>query len=159
MQIVLTIVLLTTIIVILTSAVLIARHLLVPSGDTSILINDSRRITIPAGYKLLRALAKHDIFLPAACGGRGSCGQCRLVVKRGGGEPLLTEMAHLNRRELKSHWRLACMVTVREELAISLPESVLEARQWTCHVQSNRSISTYQTEIVLTLDDPDYFSF
>lgn len=159
MQIVLTIVLLTTIIVILTSAVLIARHLLVPSGDVSILINDSRRITIPAGDKLLSALAKHDIFLPAACGGRGSCGQCRLVVKRGGGEPLLTEMAHLNRRELRNHWRLACMVTVREELAISLPESVLEARQWTCRVQSNRSISTFQAEIVLTLDDPVDFRF
>lgn len=159
MQIVLTIVLLTTIVVVLASAVLIARHLLVPSGDVSILINDSRRITVPAGDKLLRALAKHGVFLPAACGGRGSCGQCRLVVNRGGGEPLQTEMAHINRRELRNHWRLACMVTVREELAISLPESVLEARQWTCRVQSNRSISTFQAEIVLTLDNPDDFRF
>jgi Na+-transporting NADH:ubiquinone oxidoreductase subunit F len=159
MQILLTIVLVTTIVVILTSAVLTARRLLVPSGDVSILINDSGSLTVAAGDKLLWSLAGVGVYLPAACGGRGSCGQCRLVVEHGGGEPSLTEMAHISKRDLKDHWRLACMVTVRADLGIILPEAVLDARQWTCHVQSNRSISTYQAEIVMTLDDVDEFKF
>jgi len=159
MQIVLTIVMLTTIIVVLASIVVLARRLLVPSGDASILINDSRSMFVPAGDKLLWTLAEQGVYLPAACGGRGSCGQCRLVVERGGGEPLLTEMAQISRRDLKRNWRLACMVTVREDLAINLPEAIFEARQRTCRVRSNRNVSTFQTEIVLELDAADEFEF
>jgi Na+-transporting NADH:ubiquinone oxidoreductase subunit F len=120
MQIVLTMVMLTTIVVVLAGIVLLARRLLMPSGEASILINDSRSMLVPTGDKLLWTLAGQGVYLPAACGGRGSCGQCRLVVKRGGGEPLLTEMALISPRDLKQHWRLACSVTVREDLAISL---------------------------------------
>jgi Na+-transporting NADH:ubiquinone oxidoreductase subunit F len=159
MQIVLTMVMLTTIVVVLAGIVLLARRLLMPSGEASILINDSRSMLVPTGDKLLWTLAGQGVYLPAACGGRGSCGQCRLVVKRGGGEPLLTEMALISPRDLKQHWRLACSVTVREDLAISLPESIFEARQWTCCVRSNRSVSTFQTEIVLELDAADEFEF
>jgi Na+-transporting NADH:ubiquinone oxidoreductase subunit F len=159
MQIVLTMVMLTTIVVVLAGIVLLARRLLMPSGEASILINDSRSMLVPTGDKLLWTLAGQGVYLPAACGGRGSCGQCRLVVKRGGGEPLLTEMALISPRDLKQHWRLACSVTVREDLAISLPESIFEARQWTCRVRSNRSVSTFQTEIVLELDAADEFEF
>jgi len=159
MQIVLTMLMLTTIVVVLAGIVLLARRLLVPSGDVSIRINDSRNLLVPAGDKLLWTLAGQGVYLPAACGGRGSCGQCRLVVEHGGGEPLLTEMAHISRRDLKQHWRLACMVSVREDLAINLPEAIFEARQWTCRVRSNRNISTFQTEIVLELDGADEFKF
>jgi Na+-transporting NADH:ubiquinone oxidoreductase subunit F len=159
MQIVLTIVMLTTIIVVLASIVVLAHRLLVPSGDASILINDSRSMLVPAGDKLLWTLAEQGVYLPAACGGRGSCGQCRLVVERGGGEPLLTEMAQISRRDLKRNWRLACMVTVREDLEINLPEAIFEARQRTCRVRSNRNVSTFQTEIVLELDAADEFDF
>ena len=159
MQIVLTMLMLTTIVVVLAGIVLLARRLLVPSGDVSILINDSRNLLVPAGDKLLWTLAGQGVYLPAACGGRGSCGQCRLVVEHGGGEPLLTEMAHISRRDLKQHWRLACMVSVREDLAINLPEAIFEARQWTCRVRSNRNVATFQTEIVLELDGADEFKF
>jgi len=159
MQIVLTMVTLTTIVVVLAGIVLLARRLLVPSGDVSILVNDSRNLVVPAGDKLLWTLAGQGVYLPAACGGRGSCGQCRLVVERGGGEPLLTEMAQISRRDLKQRWRLACMVSVREDLTINLPEAIFEARQWICRVRSNRNVSTFQTEIVLELDGADEFKF
>jgi Na+-transporting NADH:ubiquinone oxidoreductase subunit F len=159
MQIVLTMVTLTTIVVVLVGIVLLARRLLVASGNVSILINDSRNLLVPAGDKLLWTLAGQGVYLPAACGGRGSCGQCRLVIERGGGEPLLTEMAHISHRDLKQHWRLACMVTVREDLAINLPEAIFKARQWACRVRSNLNVSTYQTELVLDLDAADELDF
>jgi Na+-transporting NADH:ubiquinone oxidoreductase subunit F len=159
MQIILTMALFTTIVVVLTVIVLFARRLLVPSGEASILINDGRSLTVPVGDKLLWTLAGQGVLLPAACGGRGSCGQCRLVVERGGGEPLLTESAQINRRDLNKHVRLACQVTVREDLAIFLPEEVLEARQWTCRVRSNHNLSTFLTELVLEVVDHDEFEF
>lgn len=159
MQIVLTMALFTTIVVVLTGIVLFARRLLVPSGEVSILINDSRSLTVPVGDKLLWTLAGQGVHLPAACGGRGSCGQCRLVVERGGGEPLLTETAQISRLDLKEHVRLACQVIVRDDLAINLPEDILEARRWICRVKSNRNISTFLTELVLELEDADDFEF
>jgi Na+-transporting NADH:ubiquinone oxidoreductase subunit F len=159
MQIYLSMVLFTTIVVALTGAVLFARWLLVPSGEVSILINDSRSFIVPVGDKLLWTLAGQGVHLPAACGGRGSCGQCRLIVERGGAEPLLTESAQISRRDLAKHVRLACMVTVRDDLAIYLPEDILEARRWTCRVRSNRNVSMFLTELVLELEDAEEFEF
>ena len=159
MEIFATMALFTTIVVVLTGIVLFARRLLIPSGEASILINDSHGLTVGVGDKLLWTLARCGVHLPAACGGRGSCGQCRLVVERGGGEPSLTETAQISARDLKKHVRLACQVSVRNDLAIYLPEDVLEARQWTCRVKSNRSISTFLTELVLEVEGTEEFLF
>lgn len=159
MPILITMVVFTTIVLVLTVIVLLARRLLVPTGEASILVNSIRSLTVPVGERLLWSLAGQGVLLPAACGGRGSCGQCRLVVERGGGEPLLTETAQISAPDLKRHVRLACQVTVREDLAISLPEDILEARRWACLVRSNRNLATFLTELVLEIADGDEFEF
>ncbi len=87
---------------------LIAKRYLVQSGPVEITINDDKTITTAAGKPLLSTMADNNIFLPSACGGKGSCGQCRLQVLEGGGDPLPTEAVHFTRKELKDHWRLAC---------------------------------------------------
>lgn len=159
MQTAITILLLPMIVLALSGIVLLARWRLAPSGEVSILVNDGQSLTVPAGNKLLESLAGEGIYLPSPCGGRGSCGQCRVVVERGGGEPLLTESAQISRRDLDRNLRLACQVVVRDDLAIRLPEDLLEARRWSCRVASNRNISTLLTELVLEVDEADEFDF
>jgi len=149
----------TSIVVTLSLIVLGARHWLVPAGDAKITINDSRSITAPFGDKLLWALASNGVMLPAACGGRGSCGQCRLTVVSGAGQILPTEAAHISKRQSVAGERLACMVAVRRDLAIRVPDSVLEARQWTCTVQSNCNLTTYLKKLVLKLADATTLQF
>lgn len=159
MQTAITLLLLPAIVLALSGIVLIARSRLVPSGKVSVLVNDSKTLEVEAGDKLLWKLADHGIYLPSPCGGRGSCGQCRIVVERGGGEPLLTEAAQISARELADHWRLACQVNVREDLAVQLPESLLDAREWSCRVRSNRNLTPFLTELVLEVDAADEFTF
>lgn len=159
MIVVLQIAFLTAFVLVLTSAVLVTRRLVLPSGNVSILVNDADRLTVPAGSKLLWTLAEQGVILPAACGGRGSCGQCRIIMTQGGGEPGLTERAQLTRDELKHDWRLACMVTVREDLSINVPESVLAARRWSCRVKSRRLVSAFQLELVLEIEAAEDFQF
>jgi len=149
----------TAIVVVLAGLVLVARRLLVPSGEVAITVNERRVLDVPAGDKLLWTLASQGLQLPAACGGRGSCGQCRVVVEHGGGPPLQTELAQIGRRDLRRHVRLACMVTVRNDLTIRVPEEILEAREWHCSVRSNRRVSTFLTELALELPPGADFGF
>lgn len=149
----------TAIVVVLSASVLAARAWLVPAGTVAILVNGRRTLDVRAGQKLLWALAGQGIFLPAACGGRGTCGQCRVVVEGGGGSLLPTESAHIGRREAALGTRLACMLSLREDLAISVPDDLLEAKRWECTVRSNRSVAPLLKELVLELPDDERIDF
>lgn len=116
----------TVILLVLVAIILFAKSKLVDSGDITISINDDpeKAITLPAGGKLLGALASKGIFVSSACGGGGSCGQCIVKVKSGGGEILPTELSHINKREAKEGYRLACQVNVKGNMDVELPEEI-----------------------------------
>ena len=152
-------VLFTTIVLVLVLIVVGARRLLVPSGQVAILVNGRRTVNVPAGAKLLQSLSDQGIYLPAACGGRGACGQCKVRILKGARPALPTEAAHLNRTETAAGVRLACLLTVCDELEIRVPEESLNARRWTCTVRSNRNISTFMKELVLTLPELEQIDF
>lgn len=141
----------TAIVLSLSLLVLAARRWLVPAGSAAVVVNGRREFAAARGEKLLWALAANGVQLPAACGGRGSCGQCRVVVTSGGGPLLPTESNHLSRRDTAAGARLACMVTVRDDLEVRVPDAALESRRWAGTVRSNRSITTFLREIVIQL--------
>jgi len=125
-----------------------------------ITINDQRRLDVTSGDTLLATLTGAGIHLPSACGGRGTCGQCRVILEQGGGGELLpVERNHINRRDGSSGARLACMLKVREDLEVTVPAELLSARQWQCRVRSNRSLSTYLTELILEMPEDQVLSF
>lgn len=146
-------ILFTTVVLLLAALVLLARRTLAPAHAVEIVVNERRHLPATTGEKLLWALAARDIHLPAACGGRGSCGQCRVVVTDGGGPFLPTEANHISRRDAAMGMRLACMVTLHEDVGVRLPDALLEARAWRSRVRSNRNLTTYLKELVLELPD------
>jgi Na+-transporting NADH:ubiquinone oxidoreductase subunit F len=158
-QLVAPVVIFTVLVLALTALVLAARHRLEPSGRVAITLSDGRTLIVDAGDKLLWALAAHGIHLPAACGGRGMCGQCRVTVRSGGGQPLPTETAQLRDAERAAGIRLACMVKVREPLEIVVPASALHVQRWTCTVVANRHVATYMKELVLELPGTERIRF
>ena len=122
---------------VLVAILLIAKHYLVKSGKVKINMNDSKEISVEAGKSLLSSLADSGVFLSSACGGKGSCGQCRVQVLEGGGEILPTETVHFSRKEVKDHWRLGCQVKVKDDMKIHVSDSVLDVKEWECEVISN----------------------
>lgn len=138
---------------------LIAKRYLVQSGDVDITINSDRKITTSSGKTLLSTMADNNIFLPSACGGKGSCGQCRMQILDGGGEALPTETVHFTRRELKDHWRLACQVKVKNDLDIRVPASTLDVKEWECEVISNRNVATFMKEFIVALPPGEHMDF
>lgn len=158
-QLIIPIVVFTGIVLVLATLVLVARRRLEPSGPVTIDVNDERTIDARAGRKLLWTLAENGIHLPAACGGRGTCGQCRVTVLSGGGLPLPPEAVHINPDEQANGVRLACAVRVRDDMKIVLPASVLDVRQWSCEVISARNVATYVREIILKLPVPEKIDF
>lgn len=149
--------------IVLTLAILlmIAKAKLVASGNVKIIVNDdpSKALTAPVGGTLLNTLANQKIFIPSACGGKGSCGVCKVVVKEGGGSLLPTEQTHINRGMAKKGYRLACQVKVKQDMKIELPPEVFEVRQWRCKVKSNRSVATFIKELVLQLPEGEEVPF
>ncbi|MDE6171314.1 MAG: 2Fe-2S iron-sulfur cluster binding domain-containing protein, partial [Duncaniella sp.] len=109
---------------------LIAKKYLVHSGKVKITINNDTVIDADSGKPLLSTLADHNIFLPSACGGKGSCGQCKCQVYTGGGDILPTEKVHFSRKEQQDHWRLGCQVKVKEDINIGIPASALDVKEW-----------------------------
>lgn len=137
-----------------------ARSVLVVSGDVAVTINeDARVLHIPVGRKLLAALADHGIYLPSACGGRGTCGQCRVKVIDGGGALLPTERALITPRQAAAHQRLACQLAVKEPLKIAVPSQVMGIQRHQATVRSNRNVATFIKELVLELPDEAKFEF
>ncbi|MEZ3590085.1 MAG: NADH:ubiquinone reductase (Na(+)-transporting) subunit F [Muribaculaceae bacterium] len=144
---------------VLVAILLIAKKYLVKSGEVHIIINDDKGLDAPAGASLLSTLASENIFLPSACGGKGSCAQCRVQVLEGGGEILPTEKVHFSRKEIKDHWRLGCQIKVKDDMKIQVPASVLDIREWECTVISNRNVATFIKEFIVALPPGEHMNF
>lgn len=155
------IVVFTALVLVLAVFILFAKSKLVDSGDITIDINDdpSKSITLPAGGKLLGALASKGIFVSSACGGGGSCGQCVVKVKSGGGEILPTELSHITKREAKEGYRLACQVNVKSSMDVELPEEIFGVKKWECTVISNDNKATFIKELKLKIPDGEEVPF
>jgi Na+-transporting NADH:ubiquinone oxidoreductase subunit F len=149
----------TLLVLLLVGLILLARSRLVPSGLVVINVNQERDIQTPAGPKLLNALGEAELYISSACGGGGTCGQCRIKVLEGGGELLPTEASLLSRREASEHYRLACQVAVKEDMRIEVPRQVFGVKKWQCTVRSNRNVSTFIKELVLALPAGEQVQF
>ncbi|CCQ41722.1 TPA: NADH:ubiquinone reductase (Na(+)-transporting) subunit F [Yersinia enterocolitica] len=161
MEIILGVVMFTLIVLALTVMILFAKSKLVNTGDITIDINEDadKSFTAPAGDKLLNMLASHGIFVSSACGGGGSCGQCRVTIKEGGGDILPTELSHISKREAKEGCRLACQVSVKQNLKIELPEEIFGVKKWECEVISNDNKATFIKELKLKIPDGEVVPF
>ena len=136
-----------------------AKAKLVPSGNVKLNVNDEMNADVPIGGTLLNTLQGQNIFLSSACGGSGSCGQCRCRVVEGGGEILPTETGFFSRKEQKEHWRLACQTKVKEDMKVLVPEEVFGVKEWECEVISNRNVSTFIQEFVVKLPEGEVMNF
>jgi Na+-transporting NADH:ubiquinone oxidoreductase subunit F len=150
-EIILAVSMFTGVILFLVVLILVARSKLVSTGKINININDEKDVKMDGGGKLLTALAAEKIFLSSACGGGGSCGQCKVIVNAGGGDILPTELSHINKREAKEGMRLACQVTCKQDMKIHVPEEVFGIKKWQCTVRSNENVATFIKELVLEL--------
>ncbi|MDY7217984.1 NADH:ubiquinone reductase (Na(+)-transporting) subunit F [Denitrificimonas sp. JX-1] len=149
----------TAIVLALVLIILFARARLVASGDVNININGERTITVPAGDKLLQTLASNNIFIPSACGGGGTCAQCKCVINSGGGGMLPTEESHFTKREANEGWRLSCQVSVKQDMEIQVPEEVFGVKKWECTVESNPNVATFIKELTLRLPEGENVNF
>jgi Na+-transporting NADH:ubiquinone oxidoreductase subunit F len=151
----------TLVVLSLVAIILVARAKLVSSGEVTIEINDDpeKTIKVPAGDKLLQTLAGQGIFLASACGGGGTCAQCRCIVSEGGGGMLATEESHFTMREAKEGWRLSCQVAVKQDMKIEVEEDVFGVKQWECTVESNPNVATFIKELTLRLPEGENVDF
>lgn len=151
----------TVMVMLLLAILLVAKSKLVVVGNVKITINDdaAKSLVVPVGGKLLNVLADHKIYLSSACGGSGTCGQCRVIVKQGGGDILQTELAKLDRRQVREKYRLSCQVTVKDDLSLELPAGFLDTRKWECTVASNRCVATFIKELILDLPPGEQMDF
>jgi Na+-transporting NADH:ubiquinone oxidoreductase subunit F len=155
------VVMFTVIVMLLVVIIIAARARLVSSGDVKIEINGdpSKAITVPAGGKLLTTLADAGIFLSSACGGGGTCAQCKCKVMDGGGSMLPTEAGHFTMGEAKEHWRLSCQVAVKQDMKIEVEPEFFGVKQWECEVISNHNVATFIKELVLKIPDGESVDF
>lgn len=149
----------TGILLLLVVLILWVRAKLVPQGDVNIKVNDELDIKTPVGGRLMGALANAGIFVPSACGGSGTCGQCKVKVLEGGGSLLPTEASLISKREAATGERLACQVAVSQDLVITVPEDVFGVKKWQCRVRSNDNVATYIKELVLELPAGETLDF
>lgn len=147
------------VILLLVIILLVAKSYISPSGEATIIINGEKEVHVESGSNLLNTLANNKIFLPSACGGGGTCAQCRCQVLSGGGEILPTEKGHFTRKEQQNNWRLGCQVKVKQDMEIKIPESVLGVRKWECEVVSNKNVATYIKEFVVRLPQGEHLNF
>lgn len=139
---------------------LLAKNWLVASGEVTISVNDGKRmIHTQSGKSLLSTLGDNGIHLSSACGGKGSCGQCKIQVISGGGEMLPTEAVHFTRRQIKDNWRLGCQVKVKDDMTVKVSESALEVKEWECEVISNRNVATFIKEFIVRLPEGEHMNF
>lgn len=147
------------VILLLVVILLVAKRWLVASGNVKVTINADKQVEVPAGGSLLGSLGNAGIFLPSACGGKGSCGQCKCQVLEGGGEMLPTEEVHFSRKQAKDHWRLGCQVKVKQDMEIKVPESVLGVKEYECTVISNSNVATFIKEFKVQLPEGAHMDF
>ena len=149
----------TVIVLILVAIILFAKSKLVATGNVKITINGEKEIEVPAGGKLLGVLADNNLFVPSACGGGGTCAQCRVKIHDGGGSILPTEETHITKREASCGDRLSCQVSVKQDMIIEVPEEVFGVKQWRCKVKSNDNVATFIKELVLELPTGENVDF
>ena len=149
------------IILILVIVILVAKDKLLPSGNVKININDDKdkEFDVAQGGTLLNTLQSHDIFLSSACGGKGTCGECRCRVPEGGGEILPTEKGHFTRKEQLNHWRLSCQVKVKEDMKVVVPDEIFGIKEWECEVISNENVASFIKEFVVKLPEGETIDF
>ena len=149
----------TLIVLTLVAIILVAKSKLVASGNVKILINGEKTINVPAGGKLLGVLADNGLYVPSACGGGGTCAQCRVKIHEGGGAILPLEQNHITKREAACGDRLSCQVAVKNDLEIEVPEEVFGVKKWNCKVRSNDNVATFIKELVLELPEGENVDF
>ena len=156
---IISIILILVVILLLVALLLVLRAKLMPQGNVKITINDDRELTVPTGGTLISTLGEQGIHLPSACGGKGSCGQCKCRVVKGGGSILPTEVPHFSRKQVQEGWRLGCQVKVKEDLALKLPQSILSIKEYECTVVSNRNVATFIKEFKVQLPAGEHMDF
>jgi len=149
----------TTLLVLLVLMILMVRARLVPQGEVIIRVNSERDVKVSTGGRLLEILADAGIFVPSACGGGGTCGQCRVKVNSGGGSLLPTEASLISKKEASHGERLACQLVVTQDLAIQVSEDIFGVKKWQCSVRSNHNVATFIKELVLDLPPGEQIDF
>ena len=148
------------IVLVLVVVLLVAKRYLVASGEVTIDINDGKKtLHAASGKSLLATLADGGVHLSSACGGKGSCGQCKVQVLEGGGDMLPTEAVHFSRKQIKHHWRLGCQGKVKSDMNIHLDESALDVKEWECEVISNKNVATFIKEFIVQLPKGEHMNF
>ncbi len=147
------------VILILVAVLLLARKKLVPQGKVKLQINGEKTLEVDTGSSLLSTLASQKIYLPSACGGKGSCGLCRCRVTEGGGSILPSEKGFFSYREQQENWRLGCQVKVKNDMSIAIPPEVFGVRKWECEVVSNKNVATFIKEFVVKLPEGENLNF
>lgn len=143
----------------LVGVILLAKSKLVNSGDVSLTINDDKTVSIAAGSSLLNTLAEEKIFVSSACGGGGTCGQCKVNILEGGGDLLPTEEGHISKKEAVAGCRLSCQVKVKQDMKIEVEPEIFSVRKWQCTVKSNDNVATFIKELVLELPEGEDVNF
>ena len=146
-------------ILLLVIVLLVAKRYLSPGGQVNISINGKNNVSVEQGGNLLSTLSEQGIYLPSACGGKGSCGQCKCQVVEGGGEILDSERGHFTRKQVKEHWRLGCQCKVKGDLSIQVPDSVLGVKEYECTVISNKNVATFIKEFKVQLPAGAHMDF
>ncbi|MFA6703148.1 MAG: NADH:ubiquinone reductase (Na(+)-transporting) subunit F [Dysgonamonadaceae bacterium] len=147
------------IILILVIVIIWAKTKLMPSGNVKITINEDKELEVPMGSTLLNTLSTEGVFLSSACGGGGTCGQCRCQVVEGGGEILQTEVGHFTRKEIQNNWRLGCQVKVKNDISIVVSDDIFGVKEWECEVISNNNVASFIKEFVVKLPEGENLNF
>ncbi len=147
------------VILLLVVVLLTAKRYLSPGGNVTLTINGSKQISVPQGDSVMSVLNQNGIYLPSACGGKASCGQCKLQVLEGGGEILDSEKPHFTRKEIKDHWRLGCQCKVKSDMVLKVPEAVMGVKEWECTVISNKNVATFIKEFKVQLPPGEHMDF
>ncbi len=147
------------VVLLLVVILLVAKKFLVPSGNVKLTINGERVLEVASGSTLLNTLSVNGVYLSSACGGKGSCGQCKCQVLEGGGEILPSELPHFSRKQIQEHWRLGCQVKVKGDMGIKVAESVLGVKEWECEVISNKNVATFIKEFIVALPPGEHMDF
>lgn len=144
---------------ILVGVLLFAKAKLIPSGNVKMVVNSEKEFDVPIGGTVLNTLQGQGIFLSSACGGGGSCGQCRCQILEGGGNILPTEVGFFSRKQIQANWRLGCQAKVKEDMQIKVPDEVFGVKEWECTVISNQNVSTFIKEFIVALPEGEHMDF
>lgn len=147
------------VILLLVVILLLAKKFLSPSGKVTITINGDKQLNVDQGSSIMATLNENGIYLPSACGGKASCGQCKLQVLSGGGEILDSERPHFTRKQIKENWRLGCQCKVKGDMSVNVPESVMGVKEWECTVLSNKNVSSFIKEFKVALPPGEHMDF